>query len=288
MPPGPVFVPVKLQWKTASQALRPPCGVLRSSLSNVTVMSGKSCMNPPAISAIAARPTAGVPSLTLSEPLPAKNAATFSGFRLHHASAYRFANLVNSVSVILIAESAHEQIKLAHIHTSFAIVLPSQLEKRESIFVSGKATIHRLVQIDEAASNHEHGHHRLWRVLGDYQRVSLPGGFEDVSSRLCNPVMLKVSPVTAHRIAMNGANVIVSAQLGAGETFQNDAESSRRDVKAARLDPYPFRIRNPETVIFQISVGNEVFAAPSTRVEAVGKTAKGIDRHSARSLGLII
>ena len=87
---------------------------------------------------------------------------------------------------------------------------------------------------------------------------------------------------------MNGANVVVSAQLGAGETFQNDAESSRRDVKAARLDPYAFRIRNPETVIFQISVGNEVFAAPSTRVEAVGKTAKGIDRHSARSLGLII
>jgi len=33
-----------------------------------------------AISAIAARPTAGVPSLTLSEPLSAKNTATFSGF----------------------------------------------------------------------------------------------------------------------------------------------------------------------------------------------------------------
>src|SRR5436853_453668 len=79
-PANVVKVAVKLQWKTASQALRPPCGVLRSSLSNVTVMSGKSCMNPPAISAIAARPTAGVPSLTLSEPLSAKNAATFSGF----------------------------------------------------------------------------------------------------------------------------------------------------------------------------------------------------------------
>src|SRR6266478_6711361 len=91
--------------------------------------------------------------------------------------------------------------------------------------------------------------------------------------------MLKVSPVTAHRIAMNGANVVVSAQLGAGETFQNDAESSRRDVKAARLDPYTFRIRNPETVIFQISVSNEVFAAPSTRLEAVGETVQGGDRH---------
>jgi len=36
--------------------------------------------DPRAISAIAARPTAGVPSLTLSEPLSAKNTATFSGF----------------------------------------------------------------------------------------------------------------------------------------------------------------------------------------------------------------
>jgi len=44
--------------------------------------------------------------------------------------------------------------------------------------------------------------------------------------------------------------VVVSAQLGAGETFQNDAESSRRDVKAAGLDPYTIRVRNPEAVIF--------------------------------------
>src|SRR5437870_3394972 len=103
--------------------------------------------------------------------------------------------------------------------TSSAIILPSQLEKRESIFVSGKATIHRLVQIDEAAVDHEHGHHRLWRVVSDNQRVSLAGGFEDVSSRLCNPVMLEISPVTTHRIAMNGANVVVSSHHGAGEAF---------------------------------------------------------------------
>src|SRR5256886_4231721 len=118
--------------------------------------------------------------------------------------------------------------------------------------------------------------------------MSLARGFVDISSGLCDPIMLEISPVTTHRIAMHGANMVVSSHHGAGEAFQNDAESSRRDVKAARLDPYAFRIRNPETVIFQISVGNEVFAAPSTRVEAVGKTAKGIDRHSARSLGLII
>src|SRR6476661_5590976 len=57
-------------------------------------MSGRSRMKPRATSAIDARPTAGGPSFTLSEPFSAKNAATLSGFWLHHAEAYRFANVV--------------------------------------------------------------------------------------------------------------------------------------------------------------------------------------------------
>jgi hypothetical protein len=44
-------------------------------------------MNPRAIAAIAARPTAGASLFTLSEPFSAKNAATLSGFWLHHAFA---------------------------------------------------------------------------------------------------------------------------------------------------------------------------------------------------------
>src|SRR5437016_1920654 len=91
--------------------------------------------------------------------------------------------------------------------------------------------------------------------------------------------MLQVSPVTTHGIATNGTNVVVSAQLGAGETFQNDAESSRRDVEAAGLKPDAFRIRNPETIVLQVDVSNEMFAAPSIRIEAVGETAKGGYRH---------
>jgi hypothetical protein len=74
--------------------------------------------------------------------------------------------------------------------------------------------------------------------------MSLAGWFVDICSGLCNPVVLQVPPMTAHRIAMNGANVVVNAQLGAGETFQHDAESTRHDVQAARLEPYTFRIRN--------------------------------------------
>lgn len=59
----------------------------RFTSSPVTIKSGKSCMNSRAISAIAARPTAGGPSFTLSEPLSAKNAPTRSRSWLRHASA---------------------------------------------------------------------------------------------------------------------------------------------------------------------------------------------------------
>src|SRR5438046_6863283 len=93
--------------------------------------------------------------------------------------------------------------------------------------------------------------------------------------------MLQVSPVTTHRIAMNGANMVVSSHHRTGETFQNDAESSRCDVKGAGLEPDTIRVGNPETVIFQVDVGNEVFAAPSIRLEAISETAKGGDRHKA-------
>src|SRR5438552_10835152 len=109
--------------------------------------------------------------------------------------------------------------------------------------------------------------------------MSLAGRLVDVSSGFCNPVMLKVSPVTAHRIAMNGANVVVSSHHRAGKTFQNDAESSRCDVEAAGLEPDTICIRNPETVIIQVGVSDEVFPAPSIRIETVGEIAEGDDRH---------
>src|SRR5437899_6252199 len=91
--------------------------------------------------------------------------------------------------------------------------------------------------------------------------------------------MLQVSPVTAHCIAMNSANMVVGSDHRAGKTFQNDAESSRCDVKGAWLEPDTIRVRNPETIVFQVDVSNEVFAAPSIRIEAVGEIAEGSDRH---------
>ena len=78
---------------------------------------------------------------------------------------------------------------------------------------------------------------------------------------------------------MNGANVVVSAQLGAGKTFQNNAEPAGRDIKAAGLDPDTICIRNPRPIIIQVGVGNKVLAAPSIRIESVGETVEGSDRH---------
>jgi hypothetical protein len=69
--PG-VLVPANVQWNFV------PSGS-RDILSIVTIMSGNVVMNPRASSAIAARPTAGGPSLMLIEPRSAKNAATLSG-----------------------------------------------------------------------------------------------------------------------------------------------------------------------------------------------------------------
>ena len=69
----------------------------------------------------------------------------------------------------------------------------------------------------------------------------------------------------AHCIAMNCTDVIMSPQHGARKTFQNYAESTGRNIKAAGLKPDTIRVRHPKTVIFQVKVSNEVFAASSIR-----------------------
>ncbi len=60
-PPGPVFLPTKVQW----YAMRPP-SITRSSKS--TCMSGNALMNERAASVIAGRPTDGAPPLIVSDP----------------------------------------------------------------------------------------------------------------------------------------------------------------------------------------------------------------------------
>jgi len=95
--------------------------------------------------------------------------------------------------------------------------------------------------------------------LGRSQGVSRPGGGHHLG-------------VTARHRAHRFLDCGLSA-------FQNYAESARCDVEAAGLPPDTICVRDPETVIVQAGVGDEVFAAPSNRIEAVGETAECGDRH---------
>jgi hypothetical protein len=70
----------------------------------------------------------------------------------------------------------------------------------------------------------------------------------------------------------------MSAQHGARETLQNNAEPPGRDVEVAGLNPDTIGIRNPARAVVEINVGNEVLAASSIRFKAVGETVEGSDR----------
>jgi hypothetical protein len=78
---------------------------------------------------------------------------------------------------------------------------------------------------------------------------------------------------------MNRTDVIMGPQLGARKAFQNYAESAGRNIKAAGLEPDTIRVGYPKTVIFQVNVSNEVFAASLIRIEAVRKTIESSDGH---------
>ncbi len=81
--------------------------------------------------------------------------------------------------------------------------------------------------------------------------------------------------MTTYRITTHRADVVVSAQHGAGETLQNNTESPGCDVEVAGLKPDTIGIWNPATVVFHVDIGDEMFAASLIRIEAVGKAAEG-------------
>jgi hypothetical protein len=69
----------------------------------------------------------------------------------------------------------------------------------------------------------------------------------------------------------------VDPELGTGETLQDNAETSGRNVKAAGLEPDAIRIGNPRPIIIQVRVRNEVLAVSSIRIEPVGYAVEGND-----------
>jgi hypothetical protein len=60
----------------------------------------------------------------------------------------------------------------------------------------------------------------------DDQRVGFPRRLVDEGTGLRDPVVLEISPVPAHRVTTHRADMVVSAQRGAGQAFQNNAESA--------------------------------------------------------------
>jgi hypothetical protein len=58
------------------------------------------------------------------------------------------------------------------------------------------------------------------------------------------------------------------------ETFQHQTESAGCDIKTAWLEPDAVRIRNPEIVIIEVRVCDEMFSASLIRLKAIGKTVE--------------
>ena len=99
--------------------------------------------------------------------------------------------------------------------------------------MSGETAVDSLVQVDEAALDREEDQRWLRGVVRDDQRVGLAGGLVDERAGLRHPVMFQVPPLTTYRKTPNGPDVVVSAQRGAWETFQDNAESAGRDIEVA-------------------------------------------------------
>lgn len=74
------------------------------------------------------------------------------------------------------------------------------------------------------------------------------------------------------------ADVIVSTEHGTGETIRNNTKAPGGDIEVAGLDPDTLGIRNPARAFFEIGVGNEVFAASSIRIQAIGEAVESGDR----------
>src|SRR5262245_49137611 len=91
--------------------------------------------------------------------------------------------------------------------------------------------------------------------------------------------MLQVPPVTAHRVPVNRADVVMDAELGTRKTLQKNAEPSGRDVEAAGLEPDPIGVWNPSALVFDVDIRYEMSTVPLIRIQTVGETFEGCDRH---------
>ena len=80
---------------------------------------------------------------------------------------------------------------------------------------------------------------------------------------------------------MHDPNVVMRSDNRTRETFQHQTESPGSDIKTAWLEPDTVHVWNPEIVIIQVRVCDEMFTASLIRLETVGKTAESGNWHVA-------
>src|SRR5262245_41514973 len=110
------------------------------------------------------------------------------------------------------------------------------------------------------------------------------GWFVDEGAGFGNPVMLQVPPVTAHRKPTNDANVVVHAELGARQTFEDNAEPTGRYVEAAGLNPDAIRVRHPRTIISQVGIDNIVPPVSPIGIKPICRIVESCDSHLRTSM----
>ena len=78
---------------------------------------------------------------------------------------------------------------------------------------------------------------------------------------------------------MHARNVVMRSNHRARQTLQHQTESPGSDIKTTWLEPDAVRVWNPEIVIVEVRVCDEMFAASLIRLEAVGTTTESGDWH---------
>jgi hypothetical protein len=121
---------------------------------------------------------------------------------------------------------SYQQIELARVQAGVAVIFRSQLEQSESVLICSESTIRGLVEINEATFEEENVIIGSGESSGITRGVSFAGGFINISPGLRDPVVLQISPATAHRVAMHAGNVIMRSDHGTRQTFQHHTEST--------------------------------------------------------------
>lgn len=73
--------------------------------------------------------------------------------------------------------------------------------------------------------------------------------------------------------------MVMNSQAGTREGFQYETPTPRREVKAARLEPYSFGVGNPELLVLYIDIGDEMSPASLIRIKTIAETTELSDWH---------